>query len=280
MFRVDADDTDDSFEGVSTSSVENSKCSGIAFYVAAVISITRRCVAFAHANNIVGKISISDLHSSKDDVTCKLATSTSVASIQRARHFSIAKPRQCSLWDIPDRVIAEDYHNSKSTSTTTQSTSASYDDMLQYSYSSDYEDDHMHAVESISTASYSPKNWKSTVIGRSTNVTAPDGRKHYSNISNFELVQPTPNTTSKITGNRYSNVRCRSVRRNGKISKASARILELPEISNSIPHVIVALTTVIILLITIHEDLLALSKSYRMIRMMGRWLMIIIYMCI
>jgi hypothetical protein len=223
MFRVDADDTDDSLEGVSTTSFEKSKCSGIAFYVAAVISITRRCVAFANVNNIVDKISISDLHSSKDDVTCKHATSTLDVSIQRAWQFSIAKPRQCtgSLWDIPDRVIVEDYHDSKSTSTTTQSTSASYDDILQYAYSSDYEDDHMNAAESISAASCSPKNWKST-------VTSSGGRKNNSKISNFEVVQPTPNTTSTITSNRYSNVRCRSARRNGKISKASARILELP----------------------------------------------------
>ena len=209
MFQVDTDDIVDSLDGISGDSLqESSECSGLFLNIAAVTSISKWFVAYANAGSKVGKTSKLDLPSSSDG---KQSTNLSSGhSIHLASRTSIVVQRKYSLSEIPECVVADDYRDSKSTSTTTQSTYASYDEVFRYSHTSCYEDDHMYEKESVPTVSYSPKSWRSA----------------------FELSNNNVNYSGSDTINDEGKMHCdasyRGARQRGKISKVSTRILELP----------------------------------------------------
>ena len=227
MFRVDTYDTDDSLEVASIVSLEKSQCSGLACYKAAVTSIAKRFLpnASASSGGKVVQAPLCHLPSSTDGKPSRYTTVTSVISNHLKRRPTNVIPYQCSLSDIPDCLIRKDCHDSESTSATIQSTSASYDEILYYSYSSSYEDYQTYEVETVSTVSYSPKSWKSTVEFSGNHPSTP---KKCNVSDTLDVVQSTETRTSTIEAVRHHSLRSQSVRRRGRISKASARILELP----------------------------------------------------
>ena len=117
-------------------------------------------------------------------------------------------------------MIASECHDDSNSSTM----SASYDDeVLQYFN----ECDHLYEDESVPVMSSSPNNWKATVALSSNNANA-QAQACIDNSDNSDVL--ILSTTTAVNGRRicHKSGRTGSLRRSGVITKASARILELP----------------------------------------------------
>jgi hypothetical protein len=210
MFKVDADNVEESIGEVSTVSLEKFECSGLTYYIAAVTSFARTII------NVINSRS----NSSTGEESTMDATLPSLDRTQLASRLSIVTPHRYSLSNIPDCIIAGDFYDSKSSSATTQSTgtAASYGETFLFTYSSNSKEDQMQGLESISTASNLPKNCKNTALTKEIDY----------DTSTIDNVQLTTIATTAANGNGFRNVRRYRNLCGGKITKASARILQLP----------------------------------------------------
>lgn len=220
MVQVDIEGTDNSSEGVSIDSLEKSKCNAITFCTAVVTSIARRFVTFVNTSN--------KSSSTTDDIPSRHEILTPVGIAQPASHRSIVKPRHYRVSNIPDSTVSEDYRTSKSTSSSTQSTSASYDDIFRYAYNGNNEEDQVHELETISTVSYVPKNQSSTVELSSANFSTKGKAKSYTDRGTINSVQSTAISMTRTDGMKYRNVRSCSELRSSKLLRVSAKVLKLP----------------------------------------------------
>lgn len=220
MFRLDTDDLDDSMEGVSRVSFDRSECSGLSLDAALSTNSFE-----AHRNaldNSGTKTKFGLVFTTDDNSPRSVASHFNNHLAQRSSNATL---RQRKLRDISGCVIADD-----SNSTTTQSMSASCDEIYQYSIINNKNNElHINEVESVSTMTHSPKNWNSTVM-LSSNNTIGSTVSNYDNRDTFGFVRPAPSTTMAVDRRNHFNVTCCRVRtrRSSKISKTSARILDLP----------------------------------------------------
>ena len=221
MFRVDSVNFDDSLDGLRRLSTETSECSGLSPDSASVtLSTNSGFTKYGNGNSVSSRKSIYSRPSIIDCKSPKISTSSSVLSTRLTRRPSIAIRSQCSSRDIPECVIASECYDDSNSTTMT----ASYDDeILRYSN----ECDHLYEELSSPALSYSPNNWKCTVA-LSSNIADAQAQACIKNSDNSDAL--ILSTTTTVHGRRvcHKSGCTGSLRRSGVITKASARILELP----------------------------------------------------